>query len=95
VSDARTSTNPPGDDPAALEAEIEATRARLAETVDELAVRIHPKTIADRATEDAKARLNDAVYTPDGKPRVERLAAVGAALAAFIALVVWRKLRKK
>ena len=94
MSDARTSTNPPGDDPAALEAEIEATRARLAETVDELAVRIHPKTIAQRSADEAKARFQDAVYTPDGKPRVERLAAVGAAVAALLALVVWRRLRK-
>jgi hypothetical protein len=94
VSDARTSANPPGDDPAALEAEIEATRARLAETVDELAVRIHPKTIAERSAEEAKARAHDAVYTPDGALRTERLAAAGAALVALLALVIWRKLRK-
>jgi hypothetical protein len=87
-------TNPLGDDPDAIERDIEATRARLAETVDQLSVRVHPKTIVRRAGDDAGARLHDAAYTPDGQPRTERLAAVGAALAALIALVVWRKLRK-
>jgi len=89
VSD--TTTSPLGDDPAAIERDIEAKRARLAETVDQLAVRVHPKTIAQRAADDARARLHDAVYTPDGQPRTERLAAVGAAVAALIALVVWRR----
>jgi ElaB/YqjD/DUF883 family membrane-anchored ribosome-binding protein len=116
VSDAPTSSNPPSDDPATIEAEIEATRARLSGTVDELAVRIHPKTIVQRtqddvklriqvATDEAKARLklaadeakvqlHDAVYASDGTPRTERLAAVGAALAALIGLVVWRRVRR-
>jgi len=106
VSDAPTSSNPPSDDPAAIEAEIEATRARLSGTVDELAVRIHPKTIVQRtrddvklrvqlATDEAKVQLHDAVYTSDGKPRTERLAAVGAALAALLGLVVWRRVRRR
>jgi hypothetical protein len=94
VSDAPTSQTPTGNDPAAIERDIEATRARLADTVDQLAVRVHPKTIAQRAQDDARARIHDAVYTSDGTPRTERLAAVGAALAALIALVVWRKVRK-
>jgi hypothetical protein len=88
-------TNPPGNDPAAIERDIEATRARLADTVDQLAVRVHPKTITQRAGDDARARLHDALYTPDGKPRTERLAAIGAALAALVALVVWRKAKKR
>jgi hypothetical protein len=106
VSDSPTSSNPPSDDPAAIEAEIEATRARLSGTVDELAVRIHPKTIVERtrddvklriqlATDEAKVQLHDAIYTDDGKPRTERLAAVGAALAALIGLVVFRRVRRR
>ena len=81
-------------DPAAIEAEIEATRARLAGTVDELAVRVHPKTIAQRAVEDAKVKAQAAVTTPDGQLRVERVAAVAAAAVSLIALTVWRRLRK-
>jgi hypothetical protein len=93
VSDA--TTTPPGNDPAAIERDIEATRARLAETVDQLSVRVHPKTVAARAGDDARARLHDAIYLPDGKPRTERLAAVGAAVAALLALLVWRKTKRR
>ena len=106
MSDTPTSSNPPSDDPAAIEAEIEATRARLSGTVDELAVRIHPKTIVQRtrddvklriqlATDEAKVQLHDAIYDNDGQPRTERLAAVGAALAALLGLVVFRRVRRR
>ena len=44
------------DDPEALEAIIDARRRHLAQTVDELAVRAHPKEIARRTTADAKQR---------------------------------------
>ncbi len=80
-------------DPAAIEAQIEATRTRLAGTVDELAVRIHPKEIARRGTAEAKARLRAAAMTPDGQPRIERLAAVGAAAVALLVLTIWRRRR--
>lgn len=80
-------------DPAAIEAEIEATRARLAGTVDELGVRIHPKQIARHGVADAKAKLRAATMTPDGQPRVERLAAVGAAAVVLLALTIWRRRR--
>lgn len=80
-------------DPAAIEAQIEATRARLALTVDELAVRAHPKEIARRGVADGRARLMAATTTPDGKPRVERLAAVAAAALALIGLAIWNRRR--
>ena len=80
-------------DPAAIEAEIDATRARLAATVDELAVRIHPKTLAQRGKDDAIAKVRAATTTPEGQPRIERLAAIGAAAVALLALVVWRRRR--
>lgn len=81
-------------DPAAIEADIEATRARLAGTVDELAVRVHPKTIAQRGIDDAKLRAQAAVTTPNGQLRVERVAAVAVAAVSLIVLTVWRRLRK-
>lgn len=80
-------------DAAAIEAEIEATRARLADTVDQLAVRIHPKEIARRGSQGAQERLRAAAMTPDGQPRVERLAAVGAAVIVLLVLTVWRHRR--
>ena len=80
-------------DPAAIEAEIEATRLRLASTVDELAVRVHPKTLATRGAETAKERARAAVTTPQGQLRVERIAAVAGAALSLLVLVVWRRRR--
>jgi hypothetical protein len=75
-------------DPAAIETDIEATRARLADTVDELAVRLHPKEIGKRSVQDAKSRLWAATHTAEGGLRTERLAAIGAAAAALVGLLV-------
>lgn len=80
-----------GASPAQIEADIEATRARLAGTVDELAVRMHPKEISRRSVQGAKTRMWQATHTPEGALRVERIAAVGAAVAALVTLMVWRK----
>ncbi len=74
-------------DPAAIESDIEATRARLAGTVDELAVRLHPKEIGRRSVQDAKQRVREATHTPDGALRTERLAAVAAAAVAVVGLL--------
>lgn len=78
-------------DPATIEASIEATRARLSGTVDELAVRLRPKEIARRSLDDVMAKVRTATTTADGAPRVERLAAIGAALVALLALAMWRR----
>lgn len=80
-------------EPAELEAEIERTRARLVDTVDELTTRLQPKEIARRSALDVRAKVDHAVRTPDGTLRVERLAAVGAAVAALVSLVVWNRRR--
>jgi hypothetical protein len=81
--------------PAEIEAEIEATRLRLAGTVDELATRVQPKEIARRSAQDAKAKAFAATHTEDGKLRTERVAAVGAAAALLGALAVVRALRRR
>lgn len=80
-------------DPAAIESEIEATRARLAGTVDELAVRLHPKEIGKRSVAEAKGKLYTATHTPDGALRVERIAAVAAAAVALVGLIVANRRR--
>jgi hypothetical protein len=80
-------------DPAELEAHIERTRARLVGTVDELATRLQPKEIARRGAAGLRARLDAFVRTPDGSPRVERLAAIAGALAAMASLIVWNRRR--
>jgi hypothetical protein len=81
--------------PAQIEADIEATRARLAGTVDELATRVQPKEIARRSAEDAKAKLQSATHTEDGALRTERVAAAGGAVALLIGLVGLRAVRRR
>lgn len=81
--------------PAQIEAEIEATRVRLAGTVDELATRVQPKEIARRSAQDAKAKLQAATHTDDGRLRTERVAAVGAAAGLLAALAGLRALRRR
>ena len=80
--------------PAQIEAEIEATRTRLAGTVDELAIRVQPKEIARRSAADAKAKLQEATHTEDGALRTERVAAVGGA-ALLLAVVIGLRARAR
>lgn len=67
-----------------IEAEIEATRARLAATVDELVDKAHPRNVAKRQVEQARSQ----VYDTDGNLRTRKLAAVGAALASVLVLLL-------
>ncbi len=78
---------------AQLQAQIEATRARLAGTVDQLTTKAAPKAILDREKESAKARFAAATRTPEGDLRTERLAAVAAAVVVL--LVVRCLLRRR
>lgn len=88
-----TAPAPVPTDPAALEAAIGERQRALAATVDELVDRVHPRNVAQRTSAEAKVRVHEALYTPQGQLRTERVAAVGAAAAALLALLVWRKLR--
>jgi hypothetical protein len=80
---------PAGRTPAQIEADIEATRARLAGTVDAIADRVKPANVARRGVDAAKAQ----VVAPDGSLRVERVAALAAVVAGVVGLVVWRRSR--
>ena len=79
----KTSTSPD-----AIEAEIAATRAHLASTIDELAVRTRPREIARRQTESAKARFVESTHTPEGDLRVERVGVMAAASAVLLGLAI-------
>ena len=57
-----------------IEAELAASRSRLAGTIDELAFRAQPKEIAKRQTESARLALTDATRTADGDLRSDRVA---------------------
>ncbi len=82
-------------DPEAIERVIDERRRRLAGTVDELVVRAHPKEIARRGAADVTQRARDAVSTPDGQLRPERLAAVAAAVVVVVVLVVVSRRRSR
>ena len=73
--------------PDQIEAQIEKTRAHLASTIDELAVRAQPREIVRRQKESARAKLIDATHTPEGDLRVERLGAIAAAGVAVVVLL--------
>jgi hypothetical protein len=75
--------------PAEIEAEIEATRQRLAGTVDAIADRVKPANVARRAAESAKAQF----VNPDGSLRTTRVAAVAAGVAVVVGLTLWRRSR--
>lgn len=72
------------DDPDALVADIEATRDRLATTIDQIVDRANPKNIARRGVENVKARF----VAPDGSVRMETVAPVAGAVVGVLVLIV-------
>ena len=71
--------------PTSLEREIEATRERLAGTIDELIYRAHPKTILSREAAELKAFFVDPVT---GQPRTENILKVVGGLVGSVAVFV-------
>jgi hypothetical protein len=70
-----------------LEREIEATRDRLAGTIDQLVYRANPKTIVGREVSSIKAYFVDPAT---GSPRTDNILKVAGGVAgvvAFFALV--------
>ncbi len=87
--EARQPVPPPARTPAEIEAEIEATRARLAGTVDAIAYRVKPANVARRGVESARAQVVD----ERGNVRADRVAVLAAAVAGVVGLVLWRRSR--
>ena len=72
-----------------IEADIAATRARLASTVDELVDRANPKNVALRQVEQAKSQ----VFDEQGQLRTQKIVAVAGAVAGVVGvLLVIRRL---
>lgn len=71
--------------PRAIEAEIEQTRERLGEAIDELLYRAKPSTIASRETSRLKAHFVD---PETGQVRTDNVAKVVGGVVGAIALVV-------
>lgn len=75
-----------------LEHEIEATRERLAGTIDQLVHRAHPKTVVNRQVTSVKAHFVD-VQT--GQPRTDNiLKAVGGVVGVIVVFGIIRKIVK-
>jgi len=66
-----------------LEREIEATRDRLAGTIDQLVYRANPKTIVGREVNSIKAYFVDA---RTGSPRTDNILKVAGGVVGVIAL---------
>jgi len=78
----------------AVQRDIEQTRERLADTVDQLQAKLDVKARATAGAKDAKNRARAKVLDRDGKPRPAALAVGGAVVAGVIAVVVvkmWRR----
>ena len=73
-----------------LESEIEATRERLAATIDQLVYRAHPKTIASRQAASIKGHFVD---LQTGQPRTDNILKVaGGVVGAVVAFALIRKI---
>lgn len=68
----------------ALEQDIEATRVRLAATIDELVYRASPKTIARREVATIKGHFVDA----QGNPRTDNILKAVGGVVGFVAVIV-------
>ncbi|RZS89950.1 uncharacterized protein DUF3618 [Motilibacter rhizosphaerae] len=86
-SAAGTTHRTPGD----IERDIEATRARLAGTIDEISDRVKPANVVAELKEKARAQVVD----EHGALRIERVGAAAAAAASAVGLVVLRAVRRK
>ena len=75
--------------PAQIEADIEATRLRLAGTVDAIADRVSPRNVANRTVERLKAQVVD----ESGSLRMDRVAIAAGVGVAVVGLLLWRRRR--
>lgn len=88
------------DEPAALQSDIEETRARMGETVDEIGRRLDVRARMRELTQDATARIDKARETATdagrrasvyGRSNPMTIAVVAAVVAAAITLFIGRR----
>ncbi|MFX0537900.1 DUF3618 domain-containing protein [Ornithinimicrobium sp. Y1847] len=79
-----------------IEADLNATRDRLARTVDELAYKVSPQTLKANAIASLRSSANDAAFHADGQPRYDRLSKVlgGVAGGALVLGLLRRAFNK-
>lgn len=77
---------------AEIEADLAATRNRMARTVDELAYRVSPQTLKTKALVSLRGKANDAAFDAEGNVRLDRLAMVlGGVAGTAIVLGLLRR----
>ncbi|HET7736723.1 MAG TPA: DUF3618 domain-containing protein [Nocardioidaceae bacterium] len=67
----------------AIESDIEATRQRLAATIDQLVTRTSPKNVVRREIDAFRGYFVD----PDGNPRTDNILKLAGGVAGFLAVV--------
>lgn len=67
-----------------IEGEIEATRERLADTIDQLVYRASPKTIARREVASLKGHYVDV----HGNPRTDNILKTAGVVVGFVAVIL-------
>jgi len=78
-----------------IEQDIQAARARLEGTVNELAYRSQPQVIVQRQAQLLKLKLDEVTHTKDGELRVGRVAGiVTAAVVVVVAVGLLRRRRR-
>jgi len=70
-----------------IEADLSATRDRLARTVDQLTFRVSPAELKRRQVEKFKAKGNEIAFDAEGEPRLDRLAAALGGVSGVSLLV--------
>jgi len=70
-------------DLSSLEREMDATRARLANTIDQLLHRANPKTIVQREITTVRSHF----VAPDGSPRTDNILKVAVGVVGVVAVL--------
>jgi hypothetical protein len=78
-----------GQTPEEIEAQVNAQREQLADTVDQLTTKLDVKAHARATAADLKARAT----TDSGSPRPELMAAAGSLVALLIVVAWWWRRR--
>lgn len=79
--------------PQEIENDIAKSRTRLAATVDELAYRAKPKTIATRQMESAKKSIRDATFHENGDLKIEVVGPIALVVVGLVAIAIVRRAR--
>lgn len=70
-----------------IESELQASRQRLASTIDELAFRAQPREVAKRQVEGLKIKAADMTRTPEGEVASDKVGKLVAGAGAGVFLL--------